>query len=525
MSDDCNRFGRPTLDTRCKEWQLSDSKDAGQIDDYVNEAMAIAGADMNVFKLLGVHEQGLLADLSGNGTGISGGTANGSSPDNAFYSATNPCTQHMFWRSSQKGSTEVITKAYLGYDFGVPKLENGRNRYGVDVDIKQHITTIRVKQSDDPNRRALQMRVERSEDGVTWFGVAIITLQDNADIQQFSFKQSALSRFWRIRPMSFTGSDSDFWEIQNLELIDWDQTNLFQTQDEYGWIENRDRDYADKAIAIKGFYDLFEKESDLTKFGLTVNGGIYYITVNFNDIVNRLGRPIVIGDILELPSEAMYDPNMKEIKKYLEVTDVSWSAEGYTPGWKPTMLRVIAEQMLAKQETMDIVGDMVGAVDQSGLFEIDENIDYSQMHKTSEKSEAQAECDVPLRGADSSEIRSFEEEEIEACEEQGIDLRKLSANQKATYMEDAIPPNGEPYTEGPSYPATPADKAYHRLTYDGLADDVPPRLFRYSAAKQRWIYMETDLRYEFAKQKPFLQRLKDSQSSTPMREVGKKDNE
>lgn len=521
MTDDCNRFGRQTLDTRCKTWQLSQSGDAGQIDDYVNEAMAIGGADINVFKLLGVHEQGQLVDLAHNGVAISGGTANGSSADNAFYSATNPCSDHLFWRSKQKGAIEIISSAYLGYDFGVPKLDNGRNRYGVDVGIKQHITTIRIKQSDNPKRRALKIRIERSDDGQVWRGVDIIELADNNNIQQKSFKQSALSRYWRLRPLSFTGNETDFWEVQNLELIDWDETNLFQVQDEYGWIENRDRDYADTSIAIKGFYDLYEKETDLTKYGFTVNGGIYYITTNFNDLVNRLGRPIVIGDVLELPSETMYDPNMKPIKKYLEVTDVSWSAEGYTPGWKPTMLRVIAEQMMAKQETMDVVGDMVGAIDRSGLLELERKIDYSNIGDTSERSRAIAEVDVPLRGSDSADLRSFEQEEIEQSEAEGYELDRVSVHQKSLYIEDAIPPNGLPYTEGPEYPSNPTDKAYHRLTYTGLADNIAPRLYRYSAAKQRWIYLETDMRYEFAKQKPFLQRLKESSTSTPMRKIEK----
>lgn len=514
---DCKK---DTLNTSCKPWQLSQSSDSDIIDDYNNEHLAIGAADINVFKLLGVHEQGLLVDLAGNGLAISGGTANGFFAGDAFYSSTDKCTGHKFWRSKQQGSVSILSDAFIGYNFGTPKLKNGRNRYGVDVDIKQHITTVSIAQSDNPNRRALKIRIERSDDGIKWFGVAVIDLVNSAELIRYSFKQSAATRYWRLRPLSFTGGETDFWEVKTIELMDWDQTNLFQVQDEYGWIENRDRDYAQASIVIKGFYDLFEKESALMQTGFTINGGIFYITANFNDIVNRIGRPMVIGDILELPSEAQYDPNMNVIKKYLEVTDVSWSAEGYTPGWKPTMLRIIAEPLIAKQETMDIVGDMVGAVDKSGLFEIDDS-KYSHMYKTSERLREKAEMDVPLRGSDTAEIKQLTQQEIDTYKPYGIPVETLSFSQNELYVEDAIPPNGLPYTEGTTYPNNPKDKDYHRMTYVGMAENIPARLFRYSKAKDRWIYVESDLRTQYNPQKPSIQKLKESEGAISSTKIGK----
>lgn len=521
MSQNKNRFGFEQSDMSCKSWQLTQSSDVGIIDQYGGESLAIGGADLNVFKLLGVHEQGKLVDLAGHGVAISGGTANGSSAEHAF--TKDECGH--FWRSSQKGKSDIITQSYIGYNFGTPKLDNDRNRYGADVDVKYHITTIRIQQSENPNRRALRARVERSDDGEKWLGVALITLPNNAELNQISFKQSALSRYWRIRPVEFTGTDSDFWEVQNIELIDWDETNLFQAQDEYGWIENRDRDYADKSITVKGFYDLYEKETDLTQFGFGATGSLFYITCNFNDLVNRLGRPMVIGDILEVPSEAQFNPKMDRVLKYLEVTDVSWSAEGYAPGWQPTMLRIIAEPMLAKQETMDIVGDLAGAIDQSGLFELDQT-KYSELAiQQSEVAREKADEQVPLRGSDSTEFESFENDDprTQAYAEHQIDIRKIGVKQDALYVEDALPKNGEPYTEGNAYPEDPQHGDYHRMTYGGLADGIPPRLFKYSSKKGRWVFLESDKRFEYDPQKPSLQRLKNSKDSIPMRDIGKKE--
>ena len=280
-----NRFGAEQKSTACQEWQLSKSSDIGIIDQYGAGALAIAGADLNIFKLLGVHEQGKLVDLTGNGIPISGGTANGYSMENAFFD--NPCRKP--WRSLQKGSENILKDTFIGYNFGTPRLDNERKQYGIDVDIKEHITTLKIKQSSNPNRRTTRVRVERSDDAVTWFGVAIAELPNDDELNQISFKQSAATRYWRLRPLDFTGSDSDFWEVDTLELIDWDQTNLYQVQDDYGWIENRDRDYADKSITIKGFYDLYEKETDLSQFGFGTSGGLYYITCNFNDVVKSFG--------------------------------------------------------------------------------------------------------------------------------------------------------------------------------------------------------------------------------------------
>ena len=50
---------------------------------------------------------------------------------------------------------------------------------------------------------------------------------------------------------------------------------------------------------------------------------------------------------------------------------------------------------------------------------------------------------------------------------------------------------------GDTFPLSPTDGDYHRLTYSGLAEDVPDRLYRYSLTKGRWIYLETDRRHEF----------------------------
>ena len=71
-------------------------------------------------------------------------------------------------------------------------------------------------------------------------------------------------------------------------------------------------------------------------------------------MIEKLGRPIIIGDIIEVCPEMAYDQNMNLVKKYLEVTDAGWSAEGYTPGWTPLLYRFTAQQLIPGQEHRDI---------------------------------------------------------------------------------------------------------------------------------------------------------------------------
>jgi len=488
-----------TTDNSCRPFQLTKSKDACFIDSVVDESLGIGGADIHVFKLLGVHEQGLLIDLTGTGQPLSGGDSVNFPASNTFDTFTTE------WRSLQKGSA-VIASSFIGYNFGEIKLDNDRVRYGIDTHIRHDIATVKIKQSADASKRVTKARVERSEDGVKWYGASIVNLPDDDNLNTISFNHSVPSGYWRLRPLEFNGSTTDFWGVQALQLIDYDETSIDDIQDDI-FQENRDRDYASESTTIKGSYDLIDIQTELTRFGIELPTQSYYIQVSFSDIVTRLGRPIVIGDIFELPSEIQYSPTMVPIKKYLEVTDVGWSTEGYTPGWTPTMLRVIAQPMIASQETQDIFGGLAGSTDGMGLFDINDGSHpiFQDISEVPQVIEAEALDSTPERGRDYADVHEFSSEQIESAADQGINLAKISLNSKALYVEDALPPNGAEFTEGDTLPDTPTDGEYHRLTYTGLADDIPARLFRYSVAKGRWMYLETDRRSQYNATRPILQ--------------------
>lgn len=490
--------------------------DASLADAYAAEQLNIAGAPLNVFKLLGVHEQTSLVDLAGNGAAISSGEYTDFPASNAFDNTVSE------WRSVQKGPN-ILTGAYLGYDFGVIKLENARVRYGIDANIRQHITTIKIQQGCNSVNRINKARVERSDDNITWYGVDIITLADSSEEQTINVKQSAPSRFWRLTPLGFNGGVNDFWAVVKMKLIDYASTSLKNVQDELGFLENRDREYATQSILVKGYYDTQETALELSKFGMHIADNhmmIFY--VSFSQVVNALGRPLVIGDILEVPSEVQWTPDLKPIRRYVEVTDVAWASKGYTPGFKPILQKITTQPALASQETKDIFKNLNAPSTQNNFVNLnDDRFNVEALHADA-KIEAAAKTQLPERGIDAADIRVFTQAELDTAADADIPLNKLQqAPPRALYVEDGLPPNGESYTEGTSFPASPADGAYHRLTYNIPGSDIPPRLYRWSLVKNRWVYLEEDRRYRNRKTKAYVSEFLNDPDKMPANKLEK----
>jgi len=502
----------------CSPWDITEQDKLNcYADNILNEGVKIAGAKINVRKLLGVSEQTALIDLANNGNAISGGDWTGFPASNAFTTLTTE------WRSKQSGATAVLASAYIGYNFGVVKIDTGRQRYGIDASIRHQITTIRLKQSSNPNYRVSKVRVERSEDGLGWYGVAVIDLPDNDQLNTISFKHSVPNRYWRLRPMAFANGTCDSWGVQALELINHMATAQDNIQDKI-WMENRNRDYATSWIEMKGFYALITPELEVSRFMATVmDSGTYRIKLPFSATIEAIGRPIVIGDFFELPSEAQYTPTLEKRKRYLEVTDVTWDPDTYTPGWLPLMLLVTARQAIASEETQQIFGDLAKHVDQSGLFDNDDgnNPNYQDYSTIEQTIDQEAKTQVPERGSEGSNvIREFTNAEIDQAVAAGIPhITHIDFNRTGLYVEDALPQNNDDYTEAPVFPTSPSNGDYHRLIYTGLAKDVPPRLYRWSEVKDRWIYLETDRRKQYTNQKAILEEYLTSPTSIPAEDI------
>lgn len=550
-------------------WEIPACEDSYQ-EQIAAENLNISGAPLNVFKLLGVHEQGKLIDLVGNGSPLNG-------TGDAFDSLAGS------WVSTQTGMDVLTTPSYIGYDFGTLKTSYGQEQYAPSKPAAQHITSFKITQPTI-GRRALQVRVERSTGGykvdsakiqftgtgngtvqgftpgtealpgifmlvandattfsvmftgestevvgiatvgvrfnslrgsftivagstpfiagdlfsvpvdLDWYRVDVVNLPDVGTATLIRIKQSAASRYWRLVPTSFSGvHDGEPWEVDKLELYDFQVTRLDDVQDQL-FLENRDRDYAKQSIQFKVSYQPFDSISDLSKFGFQISDTYTFTTV-FAVMVKALGRPIVVGDVLELPSELQYDHNLRPVRKFLEVTDTSWASDGYTTSWRPINFRFQASQLIPSQEHRDLLGTadtQKYVIDDGTFFDGIEQISTGPLTAT-ESNQAEALAAVPEKGSNVREVAS------------GMSMTggPGSYDGRDQYIEDGLPPDGQSYEEGFKLPdvADAQDGDFYRLNYDPKLN-ISARLYRFNAVKNKWVYVETDRRTERNSLKP-----------------------
>ena len=596
MAEPQNPYVAPELCTGT--WKLSGDAECLENEkkiqeEYIAEQLEISGAPVNVFKLLGIHEQGHLIDLTGNGFSLSAGTMAGYNSNNAFDAT--PLT----WRSSQIGLAVVTTPAYIGYNFGTKKTIFATEKYAPPQPIRQHITTLKIQQGALAINRATQIKIESADgkvspsapsfaglgngtisdilsgpkatmdtmvisatspttflvtsteygalgtatvgipfnsvyisflisNGVTpfsigdtfyinlnliWERVDIVNLPDTATLETINIKASHPAQYWRISPTMFNGSAlPEPWEIDKLELMDYKATHIDNVQDIF-FMENRDRDYAEISNQLKCQYSPFDSIGDLGKFGLNILDQ-YIFTCSFVKMVEILGRPIVTGDILELPPELQYDQNLRPVKKYLEVTDTGWSAEGFSPQWVPLIYRFQAEQLIPSAEHRDILGtrDTQLLVDDSTFLSGIQQIETVTIEAT-KNIEKEASDNVPEVGVDAQELASGMAQKIENANER----REDSYDGRDVYIEDAIPPDGLAYNEGYKLPLMATDGEYYRLLYPPHTK-IPARLYKFSVIKNKWIYIETDRRGEYSSFKPSIRKIMRSSTKKSIRD-------
>jgi hypothetical protein len=451
------------------------------------ETLQYAGGAVNIFPLLGVHNQGSTLDQPGAGYPLSSGTPSGYNALDGFN--VNPES----WRSIQTGTAVTSTPAFLGYDFGTKKAWDKigvpQERYQPGAPVRHNIATVKIKQGSDPTTRALQVRIEASDDGDTWHRIDVANLPNTDQLVTIGVRSTAAYNKWRVVPTFFAGVTSNSpWEVVELHFLESTQLSLDNIED-FVLLENRDRAYCRSSIMLKCTYDLLDVQSELARFGISLPQ-TYIFTCSFADMVLLLGRPVVVGDIVELPGEVQYDTNLKPIRKWLEVNDTGWSTEGYTQNWKPNLFRFYAQPILPSVEHKDLLGvpGQVNAEQSDSDFLLSDLLQNQQAYESTEAITQISADLVPQTGEDPQDIQSGKPLIGPAGNYDGKDL----------YAQDAIPPNGEPFTIGDALPdpKTILDGHYHRQTYTNIVASLrpPERLLRWFANLQRWKVIEVNTR-------------------------------
>jgi hypothetical protein len=125
------------------------------------------------------------------------------------------------------------------------------------------------------------------------------------------------------------------------------------------FLENRNRKYEPDIYKMRGHYTLNDNEFNLSQFGLFLNNDNLFITFHINDMIERIGRKLIPGDVLEMPNMKDYwpldDQTPSSLKKFYVVNEILKAAEGYSPTWWPHLYRVKVIPMVDSQEFADIL--------------------------------------------------------------------------------------------------------------------------------------------------------------------------
>ena len=139
------------------------------------------------------------------------------------------------------------------------------------------------------------------------------------------------------------------------------------------FLENRDRKYDTNIYRLRGHYNVQNLDFDLSQFGLFLNNDIIFITVHYNDMIDIIGRKLMVGDVLELPHLLDYNPLNEKIpvalKRFYQITDANYASEGFTQTWYPHLWRIKCEPLVNSEEFADILDQPINKDNYLGDFD------------------------------------------------------------------------------------------------------------------------------------------------------------
>lgn len=139
------------------------------------------------------------------------------------------------------------------------------------------------------------------------------------------------------------------------------------------FLENRDRTYGTDIIRLRGHYNVQNLDFDLSQFGLFLNNDIIFITIHYNNMIDLVGRKLMVGDVIELPHLLDYNP-LKEtipvaLKRFYQITDGNFASEGFSPTWYPHLWRIKCEPLVDSQEFSQILNEPINKDNYLGLYD------------------------------------------------------------------------------------------------------------------------------------------------------------
>ena len=289
-------------------------------------------------------------------------------------------------------------------------------------------------------------------------------------------------------------------------------------------LENRDRLYDESIYTMRTIYRVNDNDFDLTQFGLFLTGDTMFAVFHLTDMVEMLGRKLMVGDVLELPNLKEFYPLDDNIttalKRFYVVNDATRAAEGFAPTYYPHLWRVKLQPLVDSQEYKDIIdridqenadnGDNQGIIPGVPGGESGGNEDiggiFDKLNEINDAVIERAEEDVPKSGYDTTNLytQSVNSQgypgdpgniSTYASANVGVSSNAYASGSIITPADkvegyltgDALPPNGMSVKAGIAFPTSPTKGDFFLRN-----DYVPNRLFRFDS--KRWVKIEDDVR-------------------------------
>jgi hypothetical protein len=154
----------------------------------------------------------------------------------------------------------------------------------------------------------------------------------------------------------------------------YDALNPLNIQDLL-FLENRDRTYDPNIYRLRGHYNVQNLDFDLSQFGLFLNNDIIFITVHYNDMIQLVGRKLMVGDVIELPHLLDYNPLNETIpvalKRFMQITDANYASEGFSQTWFPHLWRIKCEPLVDSEEFSQILSEPINQDNYLGIWDKD----------------------------------------------------------------------------------------------------------------------------------------------------------
>ena len=268
------------------------------------------------------------------------------------------------------------------------------------------------------------------------------------------------------------------------------------------FLENRDRKYSPDVYIVRGIYNVQDIDFNLSQFGMFLQNDTIFLTVHMNDIVERLGRKPMSGDVVEFP-HMKEDYSLDEsipiaLKRYYVIEDVNRAAEGFSQTWWPHLLRLKLKTLVDAQEFRDIIGDATTTGSVANYMST-----YNREKTINDQVVAQAELDSPKAGfnykqyyvAPIDERGNIRTDNVQSTDRVSSNktinavIDTPAASHYGFYLDgDGVAPNGNPAGFGITFPTSNVDTGDYFLRTDYL----PNRLFRFDGT--RWVKMEDSVR-------------------------------